>query len=115
MDTLRNRVQLIGNLGRDPEIRNLTNGKMVGNFSLATSEVYYNGDGKRINETQWHNIVVWGKKAEIAEQYLKKGKQVAIEGKLIHRDYEDKNGQKRYISEVVVNDLVMLGGNGKAK
>jgi len=108
MRNLRNKVQLIGNLGMDPEVKNLNNGKKVVNFSLATSDFYKDSDGNRMQDTQWHNIVVWGKLAQIAETYLKKGKDVAIEGKLVHRSYESKSGEKRYITEIVANEMVML-------
>ena len=110
MKNLRNRVQLIGNLGKDPEIRNLENGKTVANFSMATSETYRNTSGEKITDTQWHNLVAWGKTAEIIEQYLQKGSEVAVEGKLIHRSYEAKDGQKRYVTEIVVDELLMLRG-----
>ena len=110
MKSLRNSVQLIGRLGKDPEVKNLTSGKMMATFSLATSDSYRNADGEKIEDTQWHNIVVWGKKAEIASEYLKKGAEIAVEGKLIHRSYENSNGEKKYITEVNVNEILMLGG-----
>lgn len=110
MKNLRNRVQLIGNLGKDPEIRNLENGKTVANFSMATSETYRNNGGEKITDTQWHNLVAWGKTAEIIEKYLQKGSEVAVEGKLIHRSYEAKDGQKKYVTEIVVDELLMLRG-----
>ena len=110
MKNLRNRVQLIGNLGKDPEIRNLENGKTVANFPMATSETYRNTSGEKITDTQWHNLVAWGKTAEIIEQYLQKGSEVAVEGKLVHRSYEAKDGQKRYVTEIVVDELLMLRG-----
>lgn len=109
MNNLRNKVQLIGNLGNNPEVINLESGKKLVKFSLATNEVYKNADGEQIKETQWHNLVAWGKTAEIVEKYLTKGNEVAIEGKLINRNYEDKEGKKHYVSEVVVNELLMLG------
>lgn len=109
MSTLRNKVQLIGNLGKDPEIINLESGTKLAKFSLATNETYKNQKGERITETQWHNIVAWGKTAEIIETYLTKGKEVAVEGKLTNRSWEDKEGQKRYMTEVVCSELVMLG------
>jgi single-strand DNA-binding protein len=110
MKTLRNSVQLIGRLGKDPEIRSFENGKKVANFSIATTDAYKNQKGEKIEDTQWHNLVVWGKLAEIAGKYLKKGNEIAIEGKLVHRSYETANGEKRYITEINVNDMVMLGG-----
>ena len=109
MNTLRNKVQLIGNLGNDPEIINLESGKMLAKFTIATNEHYKNVKGEKITETQWHNIVAWGKTAEIIEKYVSKGKEVAIEGKLTSRSYDDKNGDKRYITEIVCNELLMLG------
>jgi len=109
MNTLRNKVQLIGNLGNDPEIINLESGKTLAKFSIATNESYKNANGEKITDTQWHNVVVWGKTATIAEKYLAKGKEVAIEGKLTSRSYETKNGEKRYTTEVVCNELLMLG------
>lgn len=110
MKSLRNSVQLIGRLGKDPEVKNLASGKMMATFSLATSDSYRNADGEKIEDTQWHNIVVWGKKAEIASEYLKKGAEIAVEGKLIHRSYEASNGEKKYITEINVNEILMLGG-----
>ena len=110
MNTIKNRVQLIGNLGKDPEVKSLGNNKKVVNFTIATNETYKDADGKKVEQTQWHNITAWGAVADIAERYLKKGKEVAIEGKLVHRSYEDKNGEKKYVTEVVASELVMLGG-----
>lgn len=109
MSTLRNKVQLIGNLGQDPEVVKLESGKNLVKFSLATNETYKNQQGEKVTETQWHNLVAWGKTAEIIEKYLTKGKEVAVEGKLTYRNYEDKSGVKRYLTEIVVTDLQMLG------
>lgn len=109
MSTLRNKVQLIGNLGKDPEITNLDGGKKLAKFTIATNETYKNQKGEKVTDTQWHNIVAWGKTAEIIENYVTKGKEVAVEGKLTSRSYDDKEGVKRYITEVVCNELVMLG------
>jgi len=109
MNTLRNKVQLIGNLGNDPEIINLESGKMLAKFSIATNDSYKNAQGEKIIDTQWHNIVAWGKTAEIVEKYVTKGKEIAVEGKLTSRSYETKEGEKRYITEVVCNELLMLG------
>ena len=114
MSAIQNKVQLIGNLGKDPEIKNLTSGKIKANFSLATSEVYRNGSGEKVTDTQWHNVIAWGKTAEIVENYLQKGNKVAVEGKLIHRVYEDKDGQKKYITEIVANSLLMLDPKPKS-
>ncbi len=110
---MQNKVQLIGNLGKDPEVKNLASGKIKANFSLATSENYKNSQGEKVTETQWHNIVAWGKIAEIAENYLQKGNKVAIEGKLVHRVYDDKDGNKKYITEVVANSVMMLDSKPK--
>ncbi|MBQ20988.1 MAG: single-stranded DNA-binding protein [Flavobacteriales bacterium] len=110
MNNLKNKVQLIGNLGNAPEIINLESGKKLAKFAIATNESYKNAKGETVKETQWHNLVAWGKTAEIVEKYLTKGNEVAIEGKLTSRSYEDKEGNKKYITEVVVNELLMLGG-----
>ena len=109
MYALKNKVQLIGNLGGKPEVKNLESGKKVATLSLATSESYRNASGEKVTETQWHRLVAWGKVAEIAEKYLDKGKEIAIEGKLVNRSYTDKDGNKKYITEVQVNELLMLG------
>ena len=109
MNALKNKVQLIGNLGQDPEVVILENGSKFAKFSIATSDSYKNAQGEKVEDTQWHNIVAWGKLADIVENYLNKGKQVAIEGKLTHRSYETKEGEKRYITEVRCNELLMLG------
>lgn len=115
MNTLRNRVQLIGNLGADPEVKQFNGSRKMAKFSLATTDNYKNADGKKVTETQWHNIVIWGPVADIAEKYLKKGKEVAVEGKLVHRSYEDKDGVKKYFSEIVVNELLLLGGKNDSE
>ncbi|SNR50926.1 single-stranded DNA-binding protein [Lutibacter flavus] len=109
MNTLRNKVQLIGNLGNAPEIITLDSGKKLAKFSIATNESYKNAQGEKVTETQWHNIVAWNKTAEIVEQYLDKGKEVAVEGKLTTRNYNDKDGNKRYVTEIVINELLLLG------
>ena len=109
MNTLRNKVQLIGNLGKDPEITNFESGKTLAKFAIATNESYKNAQGEKVTDTQWHNIVAWGKTAEIVEKYVGKGKEVALEGKLTTRSWEDKDGMKRYITEVVCSELLMLG------
>jgi single-strand DNA-binding protein len=108
MNTLRNKVQLIGNLGQDPEIRTFDNGRAVARFSLATTDSYRDAEGKKITETQWHNLIAWGNLAKIIQKYLIKGSEVAVEGKLTHRSFEDKEGKKRYYTEVVLTDMVML-------
>ena len=109
MSTLRNKVQLIGNLVNHPEIITLENEKKLAKFSIATNESYKNSQGEKVTDTQWHNIVAWNKTAEIIEKYLEKGSEVAVEGKLTSRSYETKEGEKRYVTEVVVNELLMLG------
>ena len=108
MSTLRNKVQLIGNLGNNPEIITLESGKKLAKFSIATNESYKNSKGEKVTETQWHNIIAWGRTATLAEKYLQKGKEVAIEGKLTSRSYETSTGEKRYVTEVVCNELLML-------
>ena len=112
MNTIRNKVQLIGNLGNDPEVKHLESGKTVANFAVATNDRYYNQKGEKVDDVQWHNLVAWGKTAELAEKYLKKGSEIAVEGKLTSRSYENKEGQKKYITEVVINEILMLGGRG---
>lgn len=109
MYALKNKVQLIGNLGNAPEVKTLESGKKMARFSVATNESYRNAKGEKMTETQWHNLVAWGKVAELVEKYLAKGKEVMIEGKLINRSYNDKDGNKKYICEVQVNELLMLG------
>ncbi|MBK7561429.1 MAG: single-stranded DNA-binding protein [Chitinophagaceae bacterium] len=109
MYALKNKVQLIGNLGNAPEVKTLESGKKMARFSVATNEDYRNAKGEKVRETQWHNLVAWGKVAEIVEKFLTKGKEVAIEGKLINRSYNDKEGNKKYVTEIQVNELLMLG------
>jgi single-strand DNA-binding protein len=109
MNALRNRVQLIGNIGNDPEIMTLDSGKKRARITLATNESYKNDKGEKITETQWHNLIAWGKPAELIEKYTSKGTQIAVEGKLTHRSYDDKNGEKKYITEVVLTDMLLLG------
>ena len=109
MYALKNKVQLIGHLGGKPEVKEMENGKKWATFNIATNESYRNAKGEKITETQWHRVVAWGKVAEIAEKYLDKGKEVAIEGKLVNRSYNDKDGNKKYITEVQVSELLMLG------
>lgn len=104
-----NKVILIGNVGNDPEIRHLEGGTPVANFRLATSETYTNRNGERITQTEWHNIVVWRGLAEVVEKYIKKGAQLFIEGKIRTRSWDDKDGNKRYTTEIVADTLQMLG------
>jgi single-strand DNA-binding protein len=115
MHTLKNKVQLIGHLGIQPDIRITESGKKWARLSVATNEIYRNAKGEKITETQWHNLVAWGKLAEIAEKFLHKGSEVAIEGKLINRSYLDKEGNKKYITEVQVIELLMLGDKPATK
>ena len=115
MNALKNSVRLIGHLGENPKVRKLDSGKKVANFSIATNEIYRDSNGEKQSETTWHRLVAWGKQAEIAENYLKKGSEIAVEGKLTNRSYDDKKGEKQYITEIVVNSLLMFdkkNGNG---
>jgi len=109
MNALKNKVQLIGNAGSDPEIKTFNEGKKLARLVIATNESYYNDKGEKVTDTQWHNVTAWGKTAEIIEKYVKKGKEIGIEGKLTHRSYDDRNGEKRYITEVVVSDVLLFG------
>ncbi len=114
MNALRNKVQLIGNLGNAPEVRNTESGKKLVRFSIATNESYRNAKGEKVTETQWHNLIAWGKVAEIAEKYLNKGSEVAIEGKLMNNNYTDKDGNKKYNTEIQVHELLLLGSKASA-
>ena len=107
-----NKVILIGNLGKDPEVRFTAGGKAVARFSVATSEQWSDTEGQRQERTEWHNIVVWGKQAESCGQYLQKGRQVYIEGRIQSRSYDDKEGNKKYITEVNAQRVQFLGGGG---
>ena len=107
MNTLINKVQLSGNVGKAPEIRVMSTGKKLAKFSLATRETYTNAQGEKVTSTQWHNIVAWGKMAEMIEKDVPKGREVEITGKLSSRSYEDKTGVKKYITEVVCNELLL--------
>lgn len=109
MTNLRNNVQLIGNLGTAPEVKELANGSKMARITLATNESYKNKNGETVKETQWHNLVAWNNQAAIAEKYLEKGKEVCISGKLNNRSYQDNEGITRYITEIVVTDILMLG------
>jgi single-strand DNA-binding protein len=112
MNAIRNKVQLIGHLGQAPEIKTIGDGKKLANLSIATSETYKNAKGEKVNDTQWHHVVVWGKLADIAEKYLVKGIEVAIEGKLVNKNYTDKQGVKRYVTEIQANELLILTKKG---
>jgi single-strand DNA-binding protein len=105
-----NKVILIGNLGKDPEVRHLEGGATVANFTLATNEYYRDKQGTRIERTEWHNIAAWRGLAEMAEKFLKKGQQVYVEGKIRTRQYQDKDNQTRYITEIIADEITMLGG-----
>jgi single-strand DNA-binding protein len=115
MYALKNKVQLIGYLGNAPEVKTFDGGRKMAAFRMATSESYRNAKGEKVTETQWHNLVAWGKIAEIVEKYLDKGKEIAIEGKLINRSYTDKDGNKKYMTEIQINELLMLGTKATAE
>ena len=108
MNAMKNRVQLIGNVGNDPEIKTLEDGKKLAHLNIATNDKYTNDKGEKVEQTEWHRVTAWGKTAEIIEKYVVKGKEVAVEGKLTHRSYDDKNGEKRYVTEVVVSEILLL-------
>jgi single-strand DNA-binding protein len=114
MNALKNKVQLIGNLGNAPEVRNTESGKKLVRFSIATNETYRNAKGEKVTETQWHNLIAWGKVADIAEKYLTKGSEVAIEGKLMNNNYTDKDGIKKYSTEIQVHELLLLSSKASA-
>ena len=109
MSTLRNSVRLVGNLGMDPEVKSFDNNRKLTKLSLATNETYKNDKGEKITDTQWHSLVVWGTQAKFAEDFLKKGDEIAVDGKLSSRSYVDKDGNKRYVTEIVVNEFLKLG------
>jgi single-strand DNA-binding protein len=108
MNTMKNRVQLIGHVGNDPEVKTFEGGK-VAHLNLATNESYTNKKGEKVEQTEWHRLVAWGAAAEIIEKYVVKGKEIAIEGKLSTRTYDDKEGNKRFITEVTVSEIMLLG------
>ncbi|HOO98962.1 MAG TPA: single-stranded DNA-binding protein [Bacteroidales bacterium] len=113
---MRNRVMLIGNLGLDPEVKTLDSGKKVAKFTMATNDTFKNGDGQKVEETTWHNIVAWNGLADRVSKYLKKGHEVAVEGRIVYRSYEDKNGVTKNVTDIVLTNLLMLRsgkGNGK--
>lgn len=109
MSTIKNHVQLIGNVGQEPTITNLESGKKVARFSLATNEFFKNTNGQKTQNTEWHTVVAWGKTAEIIEKYAGKGKEIGVSGKLKSRSYEDKDGITRYVTEVEANEILLLG------
>lgn len=106
---MRNKVSLIGHVGQDPEVKTFEGDKKMARFSLATNETYKNKQGERVTDTTWHNIIAWGKLAEIIEKYVKKGSEIAIDGKLVNRSYTDKEGVKRNVTEIHANDVLLLG------
>ena len=108
MNALKNKVQLIGHLGIDPEVKALEAGKKLAKFSMATNESYKNAKGEKVTDTQWHNLIAWDKTADYIEKYLKKGMEVAIEGKLLNNNYTDKEGVKRYSSEIQISEVLIL-------
>ncbi len=109
MNAMKNSVQLIGHVGQEPEIKTFDGGKKVANLTIATNDSYKNEKGEKVETTEWHRVTAWGTTADIIEKYVTKGLQIAVEGKLTHRSYDDKNGEKRYITEVVVNEVLLLG------
>ncbi len=115
MNALRNKVQLIGRLGQDPEIKTLESGKKVAHFNLATNESYKNADGAKIDETTWHSIVAWNGLAELTSKFLAKGREVCIEGRINYRSYTDKNGNQKNVTEIVATDLVMLSSGNRSR
>jgi single-strand DNA-binding protein len=110
MNTLRNRVQLIGRLGHSPEIVTLEGEKKLAKFSIATNESYKNPKGEKVENTQWHQVIAWGPTATLVEKYLTKGQEVAIEGKLNNKKFDDKNGVTHYTTEIIANEIQMFGG-----
>lgn len=113
MSSLKNKVQLIGNLGANPEIKTMEGGKKLARMSIATNESYKNAKGEKITETNWHQVVAWGKTAVIVEKYLTKGTEIALEGKLTTRQYVDKDGIKRYITEIIADEILLLEDDGE--
>lgn len=105
---MKNKVQLIGHVGQEPEVKTINN-KKVATLTIATNDFYYNEKGDKVEQTEWHRITAWGKTAEIIEKYVTKGKEIAVEGKLSHRSYDDKDGNKRYVTEILVSELLLLG------
>ena len=108
MKSLKNSVNLIGRLGKDPEVKTFGDSQKA-SFSIATNDSYKNQKGEKVEETQWHNVVIWGKLADEAGKFLKKGAEVAVEGKLVHRTYETEKGEKKYVTEINVNEFLLLG------
>jgi single-strand DNA-binding protein len=115
MSAIANRVQLIGQLGQNPETKKFENGSRLARFTMATNDVYKNASGEKVKETQWHNVVAWGKTADILEKYVKKGDRIAVEGKITSRSYDDKDGQKKYFTEIIANEIMLLGSKSTEK
>ena len=109
MNAIKNKVQLIGHVGQEPEIKTFDGGKKLANITLATNENYTNNKGEKVEQTHWHRISAWGKVADIIEKYVIKGKEIAIEGKLTYKSYEDKNGEKRFFTEIIASELLLIG------
>lgn len=109
MNSMRNRVRLIGNVGNNPEVKEFGNNRKRAAMNLATNDYFVNDAGEKVEDTQWHQIVAWGKNADVLEKFVTKGKELAVEGKLMHRSYEDSAGNKKYITEVVVDEILLLG------
>jgi single-strand DNA-binding protein len=106
---MKNKVQLIGRVGQDPEVKNLDGGKKVVSISIATNDYYYKENGEKVEQTEWHRVTAWGKTAEIVEKFVTKGREIAIEGKLSHRSYDDKDGNKRYVTDIIANEVLLIG------
>ena len=108
MSNLRNSVRLVGNLGNEPEIKTISNNKKLDKVSIATNSSFRNDNGEKIVETQWHNLVMWDKNADLTEKYLRKGSEICIEGRLSTRSYTDQTGVKKYFTEIIVNEILLL-------
>lgn len=115
MNKINNTVRLIGNLGFDPEVREIAKGRKVARISVATNETYTNQSGEKVTDTQWHTVVAWGQTADAVQRLLRKGSSLALEGRLVHRSYEGKDGLKRYITEIVLNDFRLIGPKREAE
>jgi single-strand DNA-binding protein len=107
---MKNRVQLIGRVGQDPEVKTLEGGKKLVSISIATNDYYFKENGEKVEQTEWHRVTAWGKTADIVEKFVVKGKEIAIEGKLSHRSYDDKDGNKRYVTDIIANEVLLIGG-----
>lgn len=109
MNKINNTVRLIGNLGFDPEVREIAKGRKVARISVATNETYTNSEGEKVTDTQWHTVVAWGRTADMVQRLLRKGSPIALEGRLVHRSYTGKEGIKRFVTEIVLNDFKLVG------